>query len=493
MSLAPATPGPADPAGTDEHGTDQHGGGQAPTLLILGAGGDLTTRLLLPGLAGLLAHGGGAGLTLVGCGTDDWTDGQWRERVTAAFAGDADGQSAGHPHVAVPQGRRHRPRRPDPAARDCGGIPALYFALPPAVTARACQALARHRPARGHPAGAREAVRHRPRVGRGAQRAAARSMVPGEARSSASTTSSACRRCSTSSACGSPTACSSRCWNASTSSSVEIVYDEDARPRGPGRLLRPAGALVDMVQSHLLQVMALLDDGAAGHADARRPPRRRRRRCCARPGLGRRPGRRHPPGPLHRRHRSRPRRCRPTPTSRASPPSREHRDPRRGRVQVDTWRWAGRAVPAALRQGAGPGPQGGRRHFAPPPHVPDGLHRPDRPDRLRIGLSPDRCRSDLNLNGRATRSRSTRSTLRADFGAGDLLAYGEVLDGHPRRRPDALGPRRHAEECWRIVQPVLDAWRADRVPLHTYPAGSDGPDGWNSPPGSSRTFITAAR
>ena len=50
-----------------------------------------------------------------------------------------------------------------------------------------------------------------------------------------------------------------------------------------------------------------------------------------------------------------------------------------------------------------------------------------------------------------------------------------------------------AVQCWRIVQPILDAWRADRVPLHTYPAGSDGPDGWNSPPGSSRTFITAAR
>jgi hypothetical protein len=30
------------------------------TLLILGAGGDLTARLLLPGLGGLLAAGGGA-------------------------------------------------------------------------------------------------------------------------------------------------------------------------------------------------------------------------------------------------------------------------------------------------------------------------------------------------------------------------------------------------------------------------------------------------
>ena len=39
------------------------------TLLILGATGDLTARLLLPGLAGLLAAGSGGGLSLVGTGT----------------------------------------------------------------------------------------------------------------------------------------------------------------------------------------------------------------------------------------------------------------------------------------------------------------------------------------------------------------------------------------------------------------------------------------
>jgi glucose-6-phosphate 1-dehydrogenase len=31
------------------------------------------------------------------------------------------------------------------------------------------------------------------------------------------------------------------------------------------------------------------------------------------------------------------------------------------------------------------------------------------------------------------------------------------------------------EECWGIVEPLLDAWAADRVPLATYPAGSAGP------------------
>jgi len=39
------------------------------TLLILGATGDLTARLLLPGLGALVASGGGAQLLLVGSAT----------------------------------------------------------------------------------------------------------------------------------------------------------------------------------------------------------------------------------------------------------------------------------------------------------------------------------------------------------------------------------------------------------------------------------------
>jgi glucose-6-phosphate 1-dehydrogenase len=37
-----------------------------------------------------------------------------------------------------------------------------------------------------------------------------------------------------------------------------------------------------------------------------------------------------------------------------------------------------------------------------------------------------------------------------------------------------------AEEAWRIVEPVLDAWHHGAVPLDEYPAGSFGPDRGNS-------------
>jgi glucose-6-phosphate 1-dehydrogenase len=36
-----------------------------------------------------------------------------------------------------------------------------------------------------------------------------------------------------------------------------------------------------------------------------------------------------------------------------------------------------------------------------------------------------------------------------------------------------------AVQCWRIVQPILDAWQRGEVPLDEYPAGSGGPSSWS--------------
>jgi len=56
------------------------------TLLILGASGDLTARLLLPGLGALVATGDAPDLSLVGAGMEDWDDQRWRGRVRDSFA-----------------------------------------------------------------------------------------------------------------------------------------------------------------------------------------------------------------------------------------------------------------------------------------------------------------------------------------------------------------------------------------------------------------------
>ena len=56
------------------------------TLLILGAGGDLASRLLLPGVASYLGSERGERLTVIGVDRGEVTPAQWRERVTTAFA-----------------------------------------------------------------------------------------------------------------------------------------------------------------------------------------------------------------------------------------------------------------------------------------------------------------------------------------------------------------------------------------------------------------------
>jgi glucose-6-phosphate 1-dehydrogenase len=115
-------------------------------------------------------------------------------------------------------------------------------------------------------------------------------------------------------------------------------------------------------------------------------------------------------------------------------------------------------------------------------HVPAGLtgHAPG--SVLRFSLGPDRMELELNVNGGDDPWELERATLEADLGPGALKAYGEVLSGI-LDADAALSVRGDAaEQSWRIVDPVLAAWRAGEVPLDEYPAGSLGPESWRRLP-----------
>jgi glucose-6-phosphate 1-dehydrogenase len=114
-----------------------------PTLVVLGAAGDLTGRLLLPGLAGLVNRRK-VNVSLIGSDRADWDDDQWRDRVQQAFAS----QVEAAPELAqVVRTTRYAradvadPKDLDRLLRSCSGPVILYFALPPAVTQHACRAL----------------------------------------------------------------------------------------------------------------------------------------------------------------------------------------------------------------------------------------------------------------------------------------------------------------------------------------------------------------
>ncbi len=97
------------------------------------------------------------------------------------------------------------------------------------------------------------------------------------------------------------------------------------------------------------------------------------------------------------------------------------------------------------------------------------------PDVLRLTLDPDSISLAINLNGAGDWFDLEREELTARLTTQQLPSYSvlllEVLAGDPTLSIRAD----EAEECWRIVDPVLAAWAEDAMPLEEYPAGSSGP------------------
>ena len=147
-------------------------------------------------------------------------------------------------------------------------------------------------------------------------------------------------------------------------------------------------------------------------------------------------------------------------------------------MQIDNWRWEG--VPFILRSGKALG--GMRKEavvtFRPVPYLPKGFTGVDSPNQLRIGFGPDTLQFDVDVNGPGDVLRLDRATLQAELSASELLPYGEVLEGVLTGDPLLSVRADTAEDCWRILAPVLKSWSAGHVPLEEYPAGSSGPSGW---------------
>ncbi|WP_035855346.1 glucose-6-phosphate dehydrogenase [Cryptosporangium arvum] len=436
------------------------------TLLILGASGDLTARLLLPGLGKLLELGGAKDIALVGSGMDDWGDEQWRDRVRTAFGRD-DPIDARYLRADVTNG--------DDLERllgACHGEIVIFFALPPSVTAKACAALRDvglppgTRLVLEKPFGVDEKTAH-------ALNALLVQLVP-EAR--IHRVDHFLGKSTVLNILGLRFA--NRIFepvlNNQHVESVDIVFDEDLGLESRAGYYDGAGALVDMIQSHLLQILAMLAMDAPPSLEAHefRDSKAQVLRAT------------HVWGDDPRAASRRARYTAGTIGDRSLPSYADEPgvDPARGTetlaevvLAVDTWRWAG--VPFRLRSGKA---VGNRRKeavvtFKPAPWVPTGLTGPDRPDRLRILFSPDRLELDLDINGPGDPFVLDPVTLGSDFGPGDLPPYGEVLRGVLDDDPTLSVRGDTAEMCWHIVQPVVDAWRAGEVPLQEYPAGSAGP------------------
>lgn len=446
------------------------------TLIILGASGDLTSRLLLPALGQLLAREPQRRVKLHGAGTDDWSDDTWRDTVRASFrTTDADAAFACLSSTTYTRADITRPEALQSILDAAEGRPALYFAVPPGVAAAACEAL-EHVKLPADTILALEKPFGSDADGAARLNEVLAGLVPED---QIFRVDHFLGRSTVLNLLGVRFAnrIIEPVWSADDIASIEIRYDESLGLEGRAGYYDRAGALTDMIQSHLLQVMAFvtmeppssLDErdlrdatGAVLRATAiwNDDPVASSRR--ARYTAGEVAGKQYPsyvdePG---------------------VDPARDTETLAEIVVEVRNARWQG--VPITLRSGKALGHLDAEVvvRFRPVRHLPTGFTGDPAPSVLRFALGPDTMALELNVNSGADPLHLERATLLAELGEGALKAYAEVLSGI--LDGDAMLSVRGdaAVDCWRIVQPVLDAWHAGKVPMDEYPAGVSSPTGW---------------
>jgi glucose-6-phosphate 1-dehydrogenase len=453
-------------------------------LVIFGATGDLTARYLLPGLAALRAAGLlGERFRVTGSGREDWDGEQFRSWAAAQLDRHApDLPATARQAVVKASGYRQADVR-DPGsvaaavAGDGGtggtGPVAAYLALPPPVFPSAVRAL---RDAR-LPAGSR-IVLEKP-FGEDLASAVSLNRLLAEAMSEqevfrvdhflAMTTVQNVLGFRLANRVLEPL------WNSAHIAGVDIVWDESLALEGRAAYYDGVGALKDMVQNHLLQLLCLI---------AMEPP----------VSLGERDLRDRKVDVL--------RSVRPLTTAGAVRNSRRARyaagrsgghdvpayaaekgvDPAlhtetfaEVTLEIDNWRWLG----TVFRLRTGKALARDRKEvlvrFRDVPHMPSGAAVRAEPNVLRFGLEPESLALELSGVGARVGELSHPLTLAAELPPAEFPAYGQLLLGLLNQEAALSIRGDEAEESWRVVTPVLDAWSADLVPMEEYPAGSQGP------------------
>lgn len=449
-------------------------------LAIFGATGDLTARYLLPGLAALRAAGHlGDGFSLAGAGREGWNNAEF-ERWTAAQLD----RHAGHlpapaRQAIVSASRYHQADVTDPASVAAviagDGPAAAYLALPPAVFPAAVSAL--HDA--GLPPGSR-IVLEKP-FGEDLHSAMELNRllagtVPEQAvfrvdHFLAMTTVQNVLGTRLANRVLEPI------WNAAHIAEIDITWEESLALEGRAGYYDGAGALKDMLQNHLLQILCLVameppvSLGERDLRDRKMDVLRSVRPLTDADVIGRTRRARYTAGRIGDRQ---------VPAyagEEGVDPARRTETFAEVELELDNWRWPG----TIFRLRTGKALRRDRKEvavrFRPVPHLPFSHTGEELPNVLRFGLEPETLSLELTGIG-AHAGDLVPLTLTARLDPPELPAYGrlllDVLNGNA-----ALSIRDdEAEQSWRVLTPVLSAWSKDLVPLGEYPAGSDGPGPW---------------
>ena len=453
----------------------------APTVIVLGATGDLTARYLLPGLAQLVGNPALDGLRLVGVANDDLDDDAFRAHVSAALAAHAGAapevdRSVLAQHVRYVRGDVTEPETLKAALAHADGDDdaapvVVYLALPHVLFESVIAALGSCELSEGtrvvveKPFG--EDLEGAARLNAALARVLPDDRVFRVDHFLAKQTVLNILGLRFANRVFEPL------WSSAHISSVDIVFDETVDAQGRAAYYDKSGALRDMVQNHLLQVLTLVAmeapltvspaDISARKVDVLRaitgmsPDEARARTVRGRYTAGEVKGR--------------------AVDAYVDAPGV---DPGRGTetyaqvtLFIQNWRWAG--VPFTLRTGKALARDSREVvvRFADVPH--QAFAGSGARNELRLQLDPDRMSLRVNVNGIGDPFDLEHVDLDAELAKQEPTPYGQlllaILDGDTRLSARA----QEAEEAWRIVEAILAAWGEGTVPLVDYAAGSDGP------------------
>jgi glucose-6-phosphate 1-dehydrogenase len=435
-------------------------------LLVLGASGDLAGRYLLPALAHLQEAGRlPQPLAIVGVACDDWDTAAFRRHLTAQLECHAATVDPVAREALVALASYQRADAGDAAALagaldQAKGPVVAYLALPPAAFAPVIQALATV----GLPDRSRVVV-EKP-LGRSLAEARALNQLLGRCFGEEATFRAGhflgLQTVQNLLGLRFANRVLEPVWHAEHIQRVDIVWDETVALEGRAGYYDHAGALRDVVQNHLLQVMALIamEPPAGNHPDPIRDEKLALLKAV-----------------------------------RSADPKRYVRGQYEGyreiegvdpssttetfvglRLDINNWRWWG--VPFFLRAGKCLAEKVTevRVILKDPPPVGIGGRPTPESDELIVRIDPDPGAS-LLLEAKQTGEESLRRVHL------DLL-FNEQFGGQPgpyeRLLSDALAGEQQrfaredsVEETWRIVQPLIDR----PCELETYSPGSWGPEG----------------
>ncbi|NOX75249.1 MAG: glucose-6-phosphate dehydrogenase [Gammaproteobacteria bacterium] len=269
-------------------------------------------------------------------------------------------------------------------------------------------------------------------------------------------------------------------WNRNYIDHVQITHSETLGIGGRGDYYNNSGALRDMIQSHLMQLLTLvaMEPPATMDAESLRDEKVKVLKSIRPIPLGAvhahafraqyasgRIDQKRVPGYLEEED---------------IPPHSTTETYAALKLYIDNWRWRG--VPFFLRTGKRMAETKSAisiRLKQPPQHLFRNTPIEQmKPDWVILGIQPTEClRIEIQVkepgSNMETRTISLDASLRENDGQSD--AYEDLLLDVIQGDQSQFLRFDEVEGAWKVVDPVLQMWATERDYIHTYPAGTWGP------------------